>query len=412
MITSKKIAHVVFWIICGSLSVYSVVLAFMQYFENADAPKISFRQFGESPKEDVYPDVTLCFNGIPNNKHIYDSSYLRNQHSLDKTEYQQLLTGDSSAWQEMPNASKLVGEIDFDNATTGLKKLIPYYHVILLGRTSWLTRDELIHKTYQIPGMICFTREFKTHLNGAFVSLESFKVSLEKFAVKVFLHYPGNVMRTVFGMDRIWKFTFLMDKKTSKEISNNIELKLEQMNVLKKRHDAVKPCDPTPTDDLRFWKEMSRRLICLPPYWKRFISTNLTNGLLTCKNSTDFIKMQDMIETNPMSPQIKVKEEILSSFTAPCNEIGSIIVNSKEKTRKTHLSKNEALVKINYNIKKYQEIRNEEDFGLGSLWSYIGGYVGIFVGYSLLNLLDDCFDLFSYCFNANAKINTKTSYKS
>ena len=38
--------------------------------------------------------------------------------------------------------------------------------------------------------------------------------------------------------------------------------------------------------------------------------------------------------------------------------------------------------------KTYQEIVNERDFGFESFWSSVGGFVGIFLGYSLLEFPD------------------------
>ena len=43
---------------------------------------------------------------------------------------------------------------------------------------------------------------------------------------------------------------------------------------------------------------------------------------------------------------------------------------------------------LRYKDKLYQEIVNVRDFGLGSFWSNVGGFTGIFIGYSLLDLYD------------------------
>lgn len=36
---------------------------------------------------------------------------------------------------------------------------------------------------------------------------------------------------------------------------------------------------------------------------------------------------------------------------------------------------------------EYQEIKNEKDFNFEMLWSNIGGFIGIFAGYGLLQVL-------------------------
>ena len=43
-------------------------------------------------------------------------------------------------------------------------------------------------------------------------------------------------------------------------------------------------------------------------------------------------------------------------------------------------------LKVEYAMNGFKEIRNSKAFGLLSLWSQIGGFIGIFLGYSLLQV--------------------------
>ena len=45
-------------------------------------------------------------------------------------------------------------------------------------------------------------------------------------------------------------------------------------------------------------------------------------------------------------------------------------------------------LKFQYRNDKYWEIRNTRDFGITSLWSGVGGFVGIFLGFSLFQLVE------------------------
>ena len=45
-------------------------------------------------------------------------------------------------------------------------------------------------------------------------------------------------------------------------------------------------------------------------------------------------------------------------------------------------------IQLEYATRSYQEIRNQEDFGFESFWSSVGGFIGIFMGYSLLQIPD------------------------
>ena len=120
-----------------------------------------------------------------------------------------------------------------------LLDLLIYYYAGLHDVISPLTRDQLMRRTYQIPGRVCFTRNFKTHLKkGDLITMESFRIRLAHVAVQIFIHYPGETLRKVFGMDRIYKAALTMTKQQL-DSSNRYEIKLSQMTVLKKRPDGL-----------------------------------------------------------------------------------------------------------------------------------------------------------------------------
>ena len=47
-----------------------------------------------------------------------------------------------------------------------------------------------------------------------------------------------------------------------------------------------------------------------------------------------------------------------------------------------------SLIELVYQERHYQEILYAKDFGFESFWSGLGGFVGIFLGYSLLQIPD------------------------
>ena len=83
----------------------------------------------------------------------------------------------------------------------------------------------------------------------------------------------------------------------------------------------------------------------------------------------------------------------------------AITITSETESNKELNKGYDVQVRFTYNMRKYQEIKNERDFGMESLWSYIGGYVGLFIGCSLLSVLDDAFAVLMWGFNANPSPN-------
>ena len=187
---------------------------------------------------------------------------------------------------------------------------------------------------------------------------------------------------------------------------------LTEMTVIKRRHDAVEPCDPKPSDDARIWNAVFNNLTCLPPYWKIFAPVNST--LLPCQHFEEFEKLRDWTNTafkaglelgeerfRNLFRGIKLKQKVISSIEPPCNEMGVAFtpqmreIKHQLKTSKDYFTQL-VYFKVVYQMQKYQEIRNEKDYWLDTLWSNIGGFLGIFVGYSLINLLNNGYNLLTY----------------
>ena len=413
MYKTKFIVHVAFWIGCGIFAAYTTVLQFVRYYENEDTPKISFKKLHHSTKDDVYPDITICLNSpVLNNfkaprGNVYNPIYLQKYHSLNKYQYNDLLIGDQKAWNEIPNATR-VADVDFDGAA--LYKLDSiFYKVVLPEGQSNITRKEMMKKSFQIPGMICFTRTFGSFLKDDFIVSETFvmKLNPKPIFAKIFVPHPGQTLRSIFGIDRFRRQAFQV---TGTEVMLNsssiFRIKLSQINVLKKRPDAIDPCDPSPTDDKRFWEELFNRIPCVPSYWKRFYPKNST--LEDCKNFTQFSELQKFTWTVPMKLQMIETNRILSSLPVPCNEM-EVIITSEARTYAKKVRKSyDAELDVVYTMQKYQEIRNVRDFGMETTWACVGGYVGLFIGCSLLSLLEGGYDLLISLFKANT-ISRKTA---
>ena len=88
--------------------------------------------------------------------------------------------------------------------------------------------------------------------------------------------------------------------------------------------------------------------------------------------------------------------QIHSTYHPPCNEMKLTVTYDQQKLDDHWLtfladghnpsspSVEELLsIEFRYLDQNYQEIINEREFGIESLWSTVGGFVGIFVGTSL-----------------------------
>ena len=88
----------------------------------------------------------------------------------------------------------------------------------------------------------------------------------------------------------------------------------------------------------------------------------------------------------------------MTSYKGPCTDMG--ILSTNERVSKTSPDTLESVrIRIEYMERYYQEIVNGEEFGFESFWSAVGGFLGIFMGYSMLQLPDFVAYLYSVLHN-------------
>ena len=195
-------------------------------------------------------------------------------------------------------------------------------------------------------------------------SLTIVRKLLSSFArLKIYVHQSGQLMRT-FEKVAYEKLLFHISS-----ISRHITISPTLVSVLRKRPDANEPCNPDLYDDDEQVRSQIMSLIgCIPPYWKPLQSKPI--DLNDCKSSLQLKKAYD---------QIKQYKTVMNNYDPPCDEMSILSVL-------TIYMDSFLTIQIPYTGDKYEEIINEKDFGVEMFWSSIGGFIGIFLGYSLLQL--------------------------
>ena len=70
----------------------------------------------------------------------------------------------------------------------------------------------------------------------------------------------------------------------------------------------------------------------------------------------------------------------------PCDQLTIRYETETRKTRKSNRIKRIMITMKYFDVNNYKLILNKQEFGWESLWSQIGGFIGIFLGYSLLQV--------------------------
>ena len=115
---------------------------------------------------------------------------------------------------------------------------------------------------------------------------------------------------------------------------------------------------------------------CIPPFWK-----NNLRGL------TDLERCTTRTQLKRIYCHTKNYKSLLANLTSPCIDMYNFVGWNWNK-RKDTMDLGQTVIKFLYLEKFYQEIRHSEEFGFESFISNLGGFVGIFLGYSLMQLPD------------------------
>ena len=373
-------------------SICSIVLTVMVYFEttrylrNEDASSISFKEFNSSPR-DSYPSFTLCFQGDKGDT-IYNIS------RDDAFKYWKMVSGKINATRDDIN-----GLPDFSFITIELRNMIREFYTVDENNkkvNKWelekihsipSINNQLISPTnssiwpfyisYQNPDKICFTK------NVTFQLIDVKQKDVITFSTKIleqlngmgqlfiYVHYPHHTIRS-FGEE----VAFLLLTKKSGDINKTLRIKISGVNVIRKRLDAKKPCNPNSDDqDSYFRNAIVANLTCIPPYLKQFY-TNETEAdrYLPCESSTKLQKAYFNIRA------ASIRNMILGKDASPCSEM-SVSSSIEMKTNRSDLS-----LVFHYRAKEYMETVNTRAYVIGDLLSSVGGFIGMFLGYGLFQV--------------------------
>ena len=182
---------------------------------------------------------------------------------------------------------------------------------------------------------------------------------------ELFIHHPGQLIRS-FDSPAFKANTSEMQKEYR-------QIKVSQSTVWRKRSVKGQDClNDVNNYDQYFQQSISKNISCVPPFWTKTI--NLTSIQDECTSLEKLKKVNDLILTY---------KSIFHEIQTPCVNMFNSVQwrNIARKHRSQH-----GLMEIIYADKYYQEILQEKDFGVQDFISNLGGFIGIFLGYSMMQI--------------------------
>ena len=373
-----------------------------RYIEDLSKTSITYKHYNENP-EDQYPTYSICFKGTS----LYWNNDLAifNEYELHPDQFEQILKGENAFRYHYNATSRLYKKLPtfFRNV---LNRSFGAFHLQISdildkaiftaddGDNSILydkfsnsnsSHDPPFYIGYQTPEMICFTRESKYGPNTTWLEDElSFNEKLlkdtsilhPKTNFSIYIHYPNHLIRSLASPNfksSLKKYADLIEPTNG--TSRFLEFRLSQGTVLRKRSDATGSCRSEIVDYDRYLLEIvckDPNISCIPPYWKDKLQN--ISGLPEC---TQQIQLKGVYDSTTS------KKQIIAKHSVPCTDMYNSIVS---KWQRKEAGDPWMLLKFLYEDQYYIEIKYWQDFGFENFVSNLGGFIGIFLGYSMMQL--------------------------
>ena len=363
----------------------------MRYLENGDASSITHKQFNRK-ELDQYPTYSVCLKG--NEIYWAEENLMFEKLGITSSQYVDTLQGHGWRYQ-YDEATGFYHKENFNlknismiDLTTGFLKPSD----IIVG-TEFATQNKNYKSYYgvgtkagkklknipfdvgyQTPDQICFTRKSKYQDDLIrLYDLLSFNRALLKpgnnlnVKIRIIVHYPGQLISHLDNPS--FRATFGAYRK-----NKVLELKISRVTKLRKRPDSNVPCDPNMDNvDQTFQQYVINHVGCVPIYWSYLPLDAIKKP--ACRSPEELKNASDLIDNF---------KTISTKYEPPCIDMTSLVTFTRELDQLPR----QFLVKLIYTENFYQEIKNVREFTFETFWSTAGGYLGFFLGYSLLQLPD------------------------
>ena len=251
-------------------------------------------------------------------------------------------------------------------------------------------------KVFQDPTKLCYSPEQlpdvhkkSDHLTFNLTDLKANFNMFENWnmpALTIHIHMQGQFLRSIGKElssltpgDLVRYCPEMLGSYSSDCFGTRLTFDISQVTLLKSRHDADKQCE----NDLKDEDEKIMKTIleddevrCVPMFWMGL--SNYSSRYPKCTTDSQYRRIADLTA----GTQSKIRDKIVP----PCQEM--IIVTNVQRV-KGRIRKNKDLY-LDFQLRhvndRYQVITNTRGFSVESCWSGIGGFIGIFVGVSLMQL--------------------------
>ena len=380
----------IFDVVCFFLALYMTLKNVGRFEDDTNETAIIYKKYGTTI-EDKYPSFTVCFEG--NNLYRFNESAIFAAYGIHLHDYEMMADGKVAyQYKYDPSTRRYVktsvpGQFEpsiglkegnlfqlpdiVNNASFVAEKKSQRTFYKTKGWASFEQEETPFYINYQSSKLFCITRKHHYHsdiirrYDSLSLDVSSFEFNLR---VKVFIHYPGHLLRS-FDTPRI-------ETLVTRFPGGGITLKVSQTTVLRKRSVRNDRCNEDIGDhDIYLLESVINDTHCIPPYWSNIIGA--TSSLEECNSPEKLKKAHELT-----SDYTKIWED----REAPCIDMFSSVTWNEETDHDLTICERCKYLKIVYLDKYYEEIKEAKAFGFEDFISGLGGFIGIFLGYSMMQI--------------------------
>ena len=378
---------------CIALSIVLVFGVLYAYIQNYDISRVELVEF-QSTKERIYPSLSLCIGDILWNDKL-------KEYGVDEHQYLRFLTG--KFWDP-----RLIG-INYHNVSVDLLDYLlavemyeEKFNGDIVSDRNYLfdrtgpSKAHLVPNFYQdsspafglIQKCMTFDVPYEKDKRWSWITVVINKTIFAsgarpfnaKDATDVFsvnIHHPGQRYR-YSQTKRDWSTQEPSKDHNHTKTSYGMKFYISSMEVMNKRNKYHEPChnDEGLKDDEIIKENMIMNFTCTPPYW----TNPESKEYLDCSNQKQLKDFHEMAIKDYLPPCRR-----MTQLTFLYSEYPSDYYS--DKLQNLPIEDQSLFVTLFFPFSlDYKEITMLRELNIQSLIGNAGGYVGICVGYSILQI--------------------------
>ena len=430
---TKVLFTCIFFFACFGGSVYYCCRLLKKYLLNESTTTVSIKEIGDFT-DNVYPSISVCIRAEKG--HL-----LLNIDKENRTKYYEAMYGNDT---EENNQEEILNNRNLLNASRPSTFYIDDVNLHYEDGSISNVGLEDVKEKYFDPEDQCCTVDIATLVSGNLQEVTfAFDISKlqelskgrgSKGRLKIFVHGSGQLLRDSKFLRRKPDYQTQLKPLSRIDTPNFVMIEIDNLKLFKSRSDGQKECkDNLAGDDGELMDALKESVGCTPPYW-----IHLSNGgrYPPCKTNEQlkvFKGYTEVLTEKGVCQELKKHiKKLITSLTPSCStmEMTKKVIpmkmdNGMEENNggKKNLGKGKekgnekkkgdgnedeemtncmlkprdnpvVCIGIMFLSETFEETREVRSYDAASFLAEIGGYVGLFLGFSVFSVLIKIIDAF------------------